>query len=204
MPRPAGPAARPGPHCARRPHGVTPRLRRAGRGPSGPGHTETSAPGTNPPPREPCLPQGTSAASLLPRGLARENTNRCSCPSRESCSPPASRCRSWSPWGSRSVENLISHFRQERWALPRCQPGARRLRWCRAQHPVPAGDRDRDSAIPAAVPGGKLSAFEPLTLTQMSCSTLALTLLRDSRAEDGGLGTHIHPKHKRLTRSSST
>lgn len=59
--RPAPQAPQPGPHCARRPHGVTPRLRRARRGPR-----PTARPGLhrdkpNPPLREQTIRSGSRA-----------------------------------------------------------------------------------------------------------------------------------------------
>lgn len=142
--RPAPQAPQPGPHCARRPHGVTPRLRRARRGPrptARPGlHWDKpnppSAPGTNHPLREPCLAQGTSAAAFCPEGLAMETPIAALAPVGKAAHSPrdsaASRCRSWSPVGSRSIENLISHLRRELWDLPRCHPGGSETprRWC--------------------------------------------------------------------------
>lgn len=111
----------------------------------------------------------TRIAALAPAGKAAR-------------SPPgsaASRCRSWSPVGSRSTENLISHLRQERWDVPRCHPGGSEAlvpdpdTGC--QLPAPAGD----SVIPA-----RWESFQHLNrlrLTQILCSALALTLLHDSR-----------------------
>lgn len=138
-------APRPGPRCR---SGTSHPLR---------GHPSalgrTIRPGRNHPLPELCLAQGTSAAASCPEGLGIKTRIAALAPAGNAAPSPrgsaASRCGSRSPVGSRSIENLISHSRQERWGIPLCHPrgigGSEALvpdPSAGCQLPAPAGDKD--------------------------------------------------------------